>query len=78
MTPSSSPNLYRRFQRLLRTPPLLVGDVLANDAGTATIELPGGGRIQARGDAQQGARVFVRGGVIEGEAPALPIEIIEV
>ena len=43
----------------------------AVDGDTATITLPGGGVLQARGQATVGQRVFVRDGVIEGEAPAL-------
>jgi len=37
----------------------------------ATITLPGGGKLQARGEATQGQRVFVRDGAIEGPAPEL-------
>ena len=54
------------------------GEVKAVDAGVATIMLPGGGVIQARGQATVGQRVFVRDGVIEGPAPDLTDEIIEV
>jgi hypothetical protein len=36
-----------------------------------TVQLPGGGVLQARGDAAVGDRVFVRDGLIEGPAPAL-------
>jgi hypothetical protein len=39
--------------------------------GIATIEMPGGGVLQARGEATQGQRVFVRDGLIEGPAPEL-------
>lgn len=42
------------------------------------IELPGGGRVQARGEALAGERVFLRDGVIEGPAPTLPVDVIEV
>ena len=65
------PNIYRQFLDLLPKRPLEVGDVLALDAGMATITLPGGGVIQARGQAAVGQRVFVRDGVIEGSAPTL-------
>ena len=41
-----------------------------------TVQLPGGGVLQARGTASIGQRVFVRDGVIEGEAPAItPVDI---
>lgn len=65
-------NLFAQFKRLLPSPALQVGEVLSVEGGVATLELPGGGRIQARGDASVGARVFVRDGVIEGPAPDLP------
>jgi hypothetical protein len=71
-------NIYRTFLNLLPARPLQVGTVLAIADGVATIELPGGGRLQARGAATGGQRVFVRDGVIEGAAPNLPIEVIEV
>jgi hypothetical protein len=69
-------NPYKALLRLLPNPPLQVGTVLALNNGVATIELPGGGHAQARGEAAVGARVFFRNGAIEGEAPALPLEVI--
>lgn len=67
-------NPYRRLQDLVSGPPLQVGVVLSISAGLATVELPDGGRVQARGDATVGATVFVRGEVIEGPAPSLPLD----
>lgn len=65
-------NIYRQFLDLLPKRPLQVGTVAAAaSAGVATITLPGGGTIQARGDAAVGQRVFVRDGAIEGPAPML-------
>lgn len=71
-------NIYRAFLDLLPARPLQVGTVLAIADGVATVELPGGGRLQARGSAGVGDKVFVRDGVIEGTAPNLPLEVIEV
>ncbi|MBS3018909.1 hypothetical protein DJFAAGMI_01644 [Comamonas sp. PE63] len=65
------PNLYKQFMDLQSPKPLLVGTVAFVVNGLATINLPGGGRLQARGPAQAGQRVFVRDGVIEGEASSL-------
>ena len=65
------PNLYKQFIDLQSPKPLEVGTVAFVVNGMATIDLPGGGRLQARGAAQAGQRVFVRDGVIEGEAPSL-------
>ena len=64
-------NMYRQFLDLLPPRPLQVGEVVDIQNGIATIELPGGGSLQARGNATLGLRVFVRDGVIEGEAPSL-------
>lgn len=71
-------NLYKALIGLLPARPLQVGDVIASSGGVATIELPGGGTAQARGDATVGTRVFFRDGAIEGAAPTLSIELIEV
>lgn len=73
-------NVFKEFADIFPDPPLQVGTVTAVDApaGVATIELPGGGILQARGDGVVGQRVFVRNGLIEGEAPSLPIVIMEI
>jgi hypothetical protein len=71
-------NVYRTFLDLLPGRPLQVGTVLAMSGEVATVELPGGGILQARGQATVSQRVFVRDGVIEGAAPNLPVEVIEV
>ena len=52
--------------------------MIASVDGIVTLELPGGGYLKARGQAAVAQRVFVRGGVVEGEAPHLPVELIEV
>ncbi|MEG0051632.1 MAG: hypothetical protein RR715_00070 [Comamonas sp.] len=65
------PNIYRQFLDLIPGRPLQVGTVSAIADGVATITLPGGGALQARGEAQEGQRVFVRDGLIEGPAPDL-------
>lgn len=64
-------NPYKALLDLLPSSPLLVGDVVSVNGDVAVVELPGGGLIQARGKAVVGAHVFVQGGVIDGEAPAL-------
>lgn len=70
-------NLFKRFRDLIPTPPLLIGTVVDYAGGIATIEELGGGRSQARGEATVGDRVFFRAGAIEGPAPNLPVENIE-
>lgn len=71
-------NAYRRLIKLLPQPLLLAGTVVGYEDGVATIEQPGGGISTARGETTVGARVFFRDGVIEGPAPDLPEETIEV
>ncbi len=71
-------NLYNAFRNLIPAPALQVGTVSAVANNLATIDLPGGGAIKARGSAAIGQTVFVRGNVIEGLAPSLPVEVIEI
>lgn len=69
-------DVYQRFRQLLPDPPLQVGTVVEVGVGVLTVQLPGGGRIKARGSAEIGQKVFVRDGVVEAVAPNLPVEII--
>lgn len=69
-------NLYRKFRALIPDAPLLVGTVVATMP--LRVELPDGTQIPARGEATLSERVFVRGGAVEGPAPLLPVELIEV
>lgn len=64
-------NPLRQFLELLPARPQTVGDVVAINGGVATVELPGGAHVHARGTATVGDRVFVRDGLIEGQAPTL-------
>lgn len=71
-------NLYKRLRNIIPEPRLLVGAVISTGEGTARIQLPDGSIVQARGDAVIGQNVYLRDGVIEGEAPALPVVAIEI
>lgn len=71
-------NLYKAFLDLIPDPALQVGVVESVSNNIVTLEMPGGGLLTARGTATVGQTVFVRGGVIEGPAPSLPVELIEV
>lgn len=64
-------NIYREFLDLIPGGVLDVGDVVAVGTGVATVLLPGGGILQARGQATVGQRVFVMDGVVQGPAPTL-------
>lgn len=71
-------NLAKLFEQVLPKRPLQVGDVVASDGVICTVELPGGGQLRARGDIAVGEMVFVRDGVIEGQAPNLPLIAIQI
>lgn len=71
-------NLYEQFRQLIPDPPLQAGTVVAIGSGVVTVAMPGGGLIKARGSAAIGQNVFVRDDAIEGVAPALTLELIEI
>ncbi len=71
-------NLYEQFRQLIPDPPLQAGMVVAVGSGVVTVAMPGGGLIKARGSAAIGQNVFVRDDAIEGVAPALTLELIEI
>ena len=66
-------NLYTQFKKLIPDAPLLVGIITAIADGIATIELPDGGIITARGTGSVDDSVFVRDGIIEGAARTLTV-----
>lgn len=73
--------LLNDLKRLLAPQPILrVGTVTAHNAdGTSTIQLLDGSVIRARGTSVTvNHNAFVRAGLIEGEAPDLPVGYIEV
>lgn len=71
-------NLYEQFRQLIPEPPLQAGTVIEIGSGVVTVALPGGGLIKARGNAAVGQKVFVRDDAVEGIAPSLRLEIIEI
>lgn len=74
-------NLYRALMELLPDAPLQVATVTAINAaqGTSTVTWPGGSVQTVRGTGVAVAsKAFIRDGVIEGEAPDLTLEVIEV
>lgn len=65
-------NIFREFLALLPKQALEVGVVVSKTATGAAVQLYGGNVVFVRGQADTvGQRVFVRGGLIEGPAPAL-------
>ena len=73
-----STNLWKRLKQLLPEPPLLIGTVTAVSTYGASVELPDGGVMTVRGDTTIGQKVFIRNGLIEGQAPALTTVLIEI
>jgi hypothetical protein len=76
-----STNLYRALRELLPEAPLQVATVTAVHAATgdSTITWPGGSQQRVRGvSVAAGGLAFVRNGLIDGPAPALTLEVIEV
>lgn len=74
----ASTNLFTAFVELLPSYPLQVATITAIDGEVARLELPGGGVLTARGTGAVGDQVFVRDGVIEGQAPSMPFVQIEI
>lgn len=67
-------NWYTQLKELLAPARVQVATVSAYADGVATLDLPGGGQIRARGQvASVGQKVFVEGGVIQGPAPNLTV-----
>jgi hypothetical protein len=71
-------NVYAEFRQLLPDAPLQAGTAIVIGAGIVLVQLPGGGLIRARGTAEVGQQVFVRDEAIEGIAPSLTPELIEI
>ncbi len=75
----ATPNTWARFKRLLPGAPLLIGTIESTHAdGTSTVLMLGGGSQRVRGTGTAGQAVYVRGGMIEGQAPSMAQVEIEV
>lgn len=73
-------NVWSQFKKLLPSQALLAGEVISHNAdGTSTVRLPDGAELNVRGTSVAvGAKAFVRGGEIVGEAPGLLVYEAEV
>jgi hypothetical protein len=71
-------NPFVTLLNLLPSRPLQVGNVASVTEGGVILRMPDGALMRARGSASVGQNVFVRDGVIEGEAPALTVVEIEI
>ncbi|MGJ7558639.1 hypothetical protein ACSFBI_32095 [Variovorax sp. RB3P1] len=74
----ASTNLFNAFIELLPSYPLQLATITVIDGEVARLELPGGGVLTARGVGAVGDQVFVRDGVIEGQAPSMPFVQVEI
>ena len=66
-------NLYQRLRAIFPPARLQVGIVTVVEAGKVTVQLPDGSTTIVRGVGAVGANIYIRDGVIEGPAPALPV-----
>jgi hypothetical protein len=73
-------NPWRQFQQLIGSRPVRTGTVASHNAdGTSTLTMTGGGTLRAIGqDVAVGAKAFVRGNEIIGQAPDLTAYNLEV
>lgn len=71
-------NLWKRLKQLLPDAPLLVGEVFSVSAYGAIVKLPDSAFVSVRGEATVGQKVFIRDGLIEGQAPNLSTVLIEI
>lgn len=71
-------NLFSMFKGLLPNEPLLVGTVTASSGDTHQCTLMSGGIKIVRGKSQPGQKVFIKGDLIQGQAPNLTEEVIEI
>lgn len=74
----ASMNPYVALLALLPSYPLQIATITAIDGDVARLVLPGGGVLTARGTGAVGDQVFVRDGVIEGQAPSMPFVQVEI
>jgi hypothetical protein len=74
----ASTNPYVALLALLPSYPLQIATITAIDGDVARLVLPGGGVLTARGTGAVADQVFVRDGVIEGQAPAMPFVQVEI
>jgi hypothetical protein len=74
----ASTNPYVALLALLPSYPLQIATITAIDGEVAQLALLGGGVLTARGAGAVGDQVFVRDGVIEGQAPSMPFVQVEI
>lgn len=76
-----STDIYTRLLSLLPQQPITTAVVVqAHLDGTATVQMPGGAQTRVRNPlgATDDAHVYLQGGAIVGDAPALVAQLIEI
>lgn len=76
-----STTLYTRLLELLPSAPVLTATVAAAYTdGTVLVTLPGGAQARVRNPLSHGAgdAVYLQDGAVIGDAPALPVVLIEI
>lgn len=74
-------SFWQRFLDILPAPARYIATVVDSpSAGRYTVQLPGGAVVSVKGAAgySAAAKVFITNGVIDGLAPSLTVEEIEV
>ena len=73
-------NPYKLLLELIPQSPLLIGTVKNISNGVATINIEGGGICKARcsDSIKIDDKVFVKDNYVEGKAPNLPLNFIEI
>ena len=70
-------NLFVRFQRLLPSNPLRVGNVVSVSGTSVLVQEDGGAQVRVIGEATVNSRVYFRAGEIVGPAPNLTLITVE-
>lgn len=73
-------NLWKKLIDLLPGSPLLVATVTSHESdGTSIVTLPGGGTLKVRGQSVAvNSKAFIKDNQIQGAAPNLTVELIEI
>ena len=71
-------NSFNRLLKLIPGQPIDTGQVVAVDVDGVTVQLLTGEQIRVRGTATIGEHVYIRAGAVDGPAPDLPGQDVEV
>ena len=69
-------NTLARFKRMTANEPLLIATLSSTNGNTSVMTLIDGGVLNVRGTGSIGGNYYIRSGMIEGQAPNLPLNNI--